>query len=201
MTRRITHALFATAFAFVSACTGSAVRSDAPAGAPPMPDAHALFARALQAQEAGERGQAEALWKQVIAVAPDRAEPLTNLGVVYRTSGRIDDAIREYEAAIRLDPTDAVTYHNLGLAHRARGAWADAERAYRRALELRPEQAETHYNLAILYDLFLNRPEDALTQYRAVLSLGGPDADSVAQWIKTLERRLAQREPAASGAP
>jgi Tfp pilus assembly protein PilF len=201
MTRRITHALVATAFAFVSACAGSAVRSDAPAAAPPAPNAQALFVRALQAQEAGERSQAETLWKQVIAAAPDRAEPHTNLGVVYRTSGRPEDAIREYEAAIRLDPTDAVTYHNLGLAHRARGAWADAERAYQRALELRPEQAETHYNLAILYDLFLDRPEDALTQYRAVLSLGGPDADAVAQWIKTLERRLAQRGPATPGVP
>lgn len=201
MTRWIARALFAAGCAVLPACSGSAVRPDTPAAAPRTPDAQALFTRALAAQQAGERDRAEALWKQVIAAAPEHAAPHTNLGIVYRTSGRLEDAIHEYETAIRLDPADAVTYHNLGLAQRARGAWTDAERAYLRALELRPQQVETHYNLGILYDLFLDRPEDALTQYRAVLSLGGPDADAVGQWIRTLERRLAQREPAVSGAP
>jgi tetratricopeptide (TPR) repeat protein len=201
VTHWLARALFASGCAFFAACSGSAVRPDVPADAPRPLDAQTLFARALAAQEAGEHDQAEALWKQVIAAVPDYAAPQTNLGIVYRTSGRLEDAIHAYEAAIRLDPADAVTYHNLGLAQRARGAWADAERAYLRALELRPDQVETHYNLAILYDLFLDRPEDALTQYRAVLSLGGPDADAVAQWIRTLERRLAQSEPAAPGPP
>jgi tetratricopeptide (TPR) repeat protein len=196
--RRIAPTLLAAGCALLSACTGSAVRPDAPAV---VPDARVLFARALAAQEGGEPDQAEGLWKQVIAAAPRYAAPHTNLGILYRASGKLDDAIREYEAAIQLDPTDAAAYHNLGLAHRARGAWADAERAYLRALEHRPEQAETHYNLAILYDLFLDRPEDALAQYRAVLSLGGPDVDAVEQWIRTLERRLAQPEPIPTGVP
>lgn len=187
--------------ALLSACAGSAVRTDAPAARPRGPDPHALFARALASQEAGDFGQAETLWKRLIAAAPDQAAPHTNLGIVYRSRGKLEDAIHEYEAALRLDPADAVTYHNLGVAQRTRGAWADSERAYLRALELRPEQAETHYNLAILYDLFLDRPEDALRQYREVVALGGPDVDLVAQWIRTLERRLAQREPTAPGAP
>jgi tetratricopeptide (TPR) repeat protein len=200
VTRWIARFLFAGC-AFLSACSGFTMRSGQPADAPHTPDAQALFARALAAQEAGKPDQAEALWKQVIAATPAQAAPHTNLGIVYRASGRLEDAIHEYEAAIRLDPADAAAYHNLGLAQRSRGAWPAAEQAYLRALELRPKQTETHYNLGILYDLFLDRPEDALTQYRAVLSLGSPDTDAVAQWIRTLERRLAQHEPATPGAP
>ncbi len=192
--------LLAAACASLAACSGVAIAPDT-AAAPPAVDVPALFAQALAAQEGGEPDRAIALWKQVITAAPTQAAPHTNLGILYRTTGRIQDAIVEYETAIRLDPGDAAAYHNLGLTHRARGAWADAERAYLRALELRPDQSETHYNLGILYELFLDRPEAALTHYRATLSSGGPDPDAVTQWIRTLERRLAQHEPATPSAP
>lgn len=200
MTRWWAWSLFAAVCASFAACSSPAVRTDIPVSAP-APDAHALFTRALAAQEGDQRDQAAALWKEVIALVPNYAAPHTNLGIVYRRDGRVHDAIAEYETAIRLDPADAAAYHNLGLAHRARGAWTDAERAYLRALELRPDQAVTHYNLGILYELFLNRPEAALTQYRTVVSLGGPDTDTVAQWIRTLERRLAQHESSPPGTP
>jgi tetratricopeptide (TPR) repeat protein len=194
--------LSAVVCAWIVACGGNgpAVRPDA-ATPPPGPDAQALFARALAAQEAGDRDQAETLWKRVIVAMPNQAAPHTNLGILYRTTGRVGDAISEYQTAIRLDPSDSAAYHNLGLAHRARGQWADAERAYRRALELHPGQGDTHYNLGILYDLFLDRPEDALTQYRAVVALGGPHPDTVSQWIRTIERRLAQPEAAPPDIP
>jgi len=168
------------------------------AGTPPVqitaepspPDrAAALFTEALSAQDTGDDARAAALLNDVIAIDPARAAPHTNLGIIYRRTGRLDEAIREYETAIRLNPADAEAYHNLGLAHRRRGAFADAERAYRRALELRPNQVDTHYNLGILYDLYLNRPQDALVHYQAILDLGGPEIDIVTGWIRTLERR------------
>jgi Flp pilus assembly protein TadD len=155
-------------------------------------DGTALFARAFAAQNAGDDARAIALLREVITLAPGAAAPHVNLGVLYRRGGRVDDAVREYEAAIRLDPDDAAAYHNLGLVQRARGKFADAERAYRRALELRPNQTDTHYNLGILYDLYLNRPQDALQHYRTVIESGGPTADTVAGWVLALERRLAQ---------
>ncbi len=157
----------------------------------PRPDrAAALFADALSAQEAGDDVRATALLNEVITVAPQQAAPHANLGIIYRKTGRLDDAVREYETAIRLNPADAAAYHNLGLAHRARGAFADAERAYLRALALRPNQVDTHYNLGILYDLYLNRPQDALVHYRAILSLGSPDVEMITGWIHTLERQV-----------
>lgn len=200
MTRLLTWSLLAAGCVWLVACSGAAVRTDAPPAAP-VADPRLVFARALAAQEAGQRDAAITLWKDLIALAPNRAAPHINLGIVYRLDGRVDDAIAEYEAAIRLDPSDAAAHHNLGLARRAQGAWPLAERAYLRALELRPNQVETHYNLGILYDLFLNRPEEALTQYRTVVTLGGPYADTVALWIPSLERRLAQPAAPSPEAP
>ena len=186
---------WAAAACLLAACAGTPDRV-APtdtAGAPdPERDAAALFARALLAQDAGDDAAATVLLREVITLTPDRAAPHTNLGILLRRAGRVDDAVREYETAIRLDPADAAAYHNLGLIHRSRGAFAEAERAYARALELRPNQADTHYNLGVLYELYLNRPQDALAHYRAVVTLGSPDADTIAGWIRTLERRAAQ---------
>ena len=169
------------------------------AGAPPAPTnadvsrpdrAATLFTEALAAQEAGDDARATALLNKVIALAPEQAAPHTNLGIIFRQTGRLDEAVHEYETAIRLNPTDAEAYHNLGLAHRNRGAFADAERAYLRALELRPDQVDTHYNLGILYDLYLDRPQNALVHYRAILDLEGPDVEMITGWIRTLERRV-----------
>jgi tetratricopeptide (TPR) repeat protein len=199
MTRRLITILLAVACEGVAACSGTAVRQEpAPVAAP---DPAALFAQALAAQESGNADRAQGLWRQVIVAAPTQAPAHTNLGVLLRQQGKIDDAIHEYNEAIRLDPRDAWAYHNLGVAHRLRGAWAEAERAYLRAIELRPDQTNSHYNLAVLYELFLNRPEDALTHYREVLSHGGPDADLVAPWVKTLERRLAAPSATPSATP
>jgi tetratricopeptide (TPR) repeat protein len=193
--------LFAAACQGIAACTGSAVRQESVPAAVAQVDSAALFARALAAQDSGKTDRAQTLWREVIAATPTHPAPHTNLGVLHRQAGRIDDAIREYDAAIKLDPRDAWAYHNLGVAHRQRGAWTDAERAYLRAVELRPDQVDSHYNLAVLYELFLNRPEDALTHYRVVLSHGGPDAEMVAPWIKALERRLGAPSEASGTAP
>jgi tetratricopeptide (TPR) repeat protein len=199
MTRRLIATLLAVVCTGLAACSGTAVRREpAPVAAP---DPAALFAQALAAQDSGNADRARALWQQVIIAAPTQAAPHTNLGILYRQRGQIDEAIREYDAAIRLDPRDAWAYHNLGVAHRIRGSWAEAERAYLRAIELRADLVNSHYNLAVLYELFLNRPEEALTHYRTVLSHGGPDADLVAPWIKTLERRLAAPSETPSATP
>lgn len=200
MTRSLGLRWLAAACMGVAACGGPSIRPDPVT--PARPDAVALFGQALAAHQGDDVQRTLSLWQQVIAAAPTAAAPHINLGIAYRKAGRMGEAIREYEAAIRLDPRNAAAYHNLGLAHRLRGAWAEAEQAYRRALELRPEQVETHYNLGVLYELFLNRPEDALTHYRAVFATGGADAEAVAPWIRALERRLAQhRPPKADGEP
>ncbi|MEO5657453.1 MAG: tetratricopeptide repeat protein [Nitrospiria bacterium] len=180
----------------LAACGGTPRHAEGPARppteAPPAPDAAALFAEALAAQQAGQPN-AVARWQAAIVAAPGQGAPHVNLGVLYRQMGRLDDAIAEYRTAIRLDPESADAYHNLGLAYRAQGAWSEAERAYLDALALRPSQAETHYNLGVLYDLYLDKPESALTQYREVVVLGHPQAGVVTEWIRILERRVAAK--------
>jgi len=60
----------------------------------------------------------------------------------YEGLGRIEDAIREYEAAIRQDPTDPALYRALALLFDREGRFAEAIVAYERILQLEPASPE-----------------------------------------------------------
>jgi len=60
----------------------------------------------------------------------------------YEGLGRIEDAIREYEAAIRQSPTDPALYRALALLFDREGRFAEAIVAYERILQLEPASPE-----------------------------------------------------------
>lgn len=60
----------------------------------------------------------------------------------YEGLGRIEDAIREYEAAIRLRPADPALYRALALLFDREGRFAEAIVAYERLLQLEPASPE-----------------------------------------------------------
>ena len=50
--------------------------------------------------------------------------------------GQYEQAIHDYDEAIRLDPTNARTYHDRGSSHRLLGNSKEAERDFQKAKEL-----------------------------------------------------------------
>ena len=66
----------------------------------------ALFARALELQQAGDMLGAIDTYKAALAIIPDRADALSNLGAAYVRLGQYDDAIAQYEAALKADPIE-----------------------------------------------------------------------------------------------
>ncbi len=79
----------------------------------------------------------------------------------------------------------AAGHNATGLRAREAGDLALAERSYRAALAAEPACAAAQLNLAILYDLHLKRPAEALAAYRRQAELA-PDA-RVTAWIAELE--------------
>ena len=56
-----------------------------------------------------------ALWEDVLKKSPYKARPNYNLGVFYMKQGRLDDAIKAYQTAIKLKPDYVEAYNNMGL--------------------------------------------------------------------------------------
>jgi protein O-GlcNAc transferase len=107
------------------------------------------FDLALQRHREGRLAEAEALYRQILAVQPSHADALHLLGVTAHQSGRHDIAVDWIRKAIALNPNNPVPHSNLGEACRAMGRFDEAIAAYRRAIELKPDYPEAHYNLGI----------------------------------------------------
>ena len=63
--------------------------------------------------------------------------------------GRLDEAVAQYEQALRLNPDNGGTHNNLGAALSAQGRTTEAIAQYEEALRLMPGNAEIHFNVAM----------------------------------------------------
>src|SRR2546426_359779 len=92
----------------------------------------------LNHHRAGNLREAEAIYRKVLAAAPEHPAALHWLGVIARQTGHPDDEMRLLRRSIELTPDDATTRQDMGEALAARGMLAEAEQHYRAAATLSP---------------------------------------------------------------
>ncbi len=101
---------------------------------PGMADAHVNLGRLYHL--AGERGRAEAHYRDAVRRAPDDPIPHFNLGVLLEEQGRREEAAHAYGQAVTRDPDFADAHCNLGLLLESLGRRQDAMRHLMTAREL-----------------------------------------------------------------
>jgi uncharacterized protein (TIGR02466 family) len=162
-------------------------------------DPAALFARAEELSLASRHAEAEAIYRQLLTLAPREPAVLHNLGLGLLALGRLDEAQSMVMRAIEADPGGAVLHNSLGAILRGRGRAGEAERAFRKAIELWREYPEAHFNLGLALES-LGRTDEALAAYReaveiqpayaqALVRAGGllvqrGDADAALAWLE-----------------
>lgn len=106
----------------------------------------------------------------------ERPESHVNLGIVHVKQGRLAEARRDYDTALRLAPWFVPAYVNLADLLRREGRDDDGEGVLRRALDVDPRNATVHHALGLLL-VRRKRPAEALAELgRAVtLAPGAPD--------------------------
>jgi tetratricopeptide (TPR) repeat protein len=80
---------------------------------------------------------------------------------------------------------------------RRNGKFLEAEAAYLKAVTVSPDYALAHYNLGVLYELYLQRLDEALQHFVAYQSIVGEDRQ-VEKWIADLRRRVAANQRTAN---
>ena len=119
------------------------------------------------------------------AAHPDAKRALAthhvNRGAAARTQGRIADARRELEAAVRVDPDSAVAHLELGRTYEAEDRLDDAVRAYEAAAQATPSNIDVHLALGHAY-LATQRYDRAITELIAALA-GNPDRAEAYAWL------------------
>ena len=95
--------------------------------------------------------QAEASFKQVIAVKPEDPEAYYNLGTLYLRRNALHDARAHLEQTVKLRPNYPEAWNNLGMLDAQEGHADDAVRNFQQSLSLRPDYAIALANLGNLY--------------------------------------------------
>jgi len=101
---------------------------------------------------------------------PQSARVHLILGESLRDSGKLVQAIPEYEAAIRLEPQMEAGYLGLATTYWKQGEWEEAMPPLQRALELSPRDAEAH---AIMADLLFRQNDPKGAGQQAASALAG----------------------------
>jgi tetratricopeptide (TPR) repeat protein len=155
MTKQPKDRLLAALVSAALIATPVAVLAQAPGQSPVIPVA--TTARTVEPQfkptpeQVGDSLMAHQHYQAAIEAykkAPQKSsESWNKMGVAYQLMFNLDDAVKCYQAALRVDPKNAVVMNNLGTIYVSQKQYSTAEKAYRKALKADPKSALVHKNL------------------------------------------------------
>jgi tetratricopeptide (TPR) repeat protein len=136
----------------------------------------------------GKSRDAEKMLRKVIALQPDRSESHRLLAKALYVMGKTDDSVKALEESLDLDPRNPRALVLSGRLMEEDTQFEDAEKEYLEAIKCEPTYPWAYLYLAELQDDMLDKPEEALKNYKSFLNFGGPDED------KEVERRIEDLE-------
>ncbi|MBI3008644.1 MAG: tetratricopeptide repeat protein [Candidatus Omnitrophica bacterium] len=114
-------------------------------------------------------------------ITVDYSGSFNTVGTIYARDGLYNEAIDQFQKAIRFRPDYAQAYANLGDAYMDKGMLNKAIEEYKKAIGLEPDAVHLHCNLAILY-MKAGEEKNALNECEIVLRID--PSNEVAKKIK-----------------
>lgn len=144
------------------------------------PDLSACYQLGRLKQMDNDHQGAIPLYLKMIDQQPEAGLVWNNLGVAYRETGKADEAMESFRAAVRFAPDMAQAWNNLGVALDEQGQAEQALNAYEKAIKIEPDYVSPHLNSGIMLQK-LDRFKEAEKHYRTVLD-NQPEND-IAQFM------------------
>lgn len=197
----------------LSACSTPSPRApaqpaDAPAAAapppvvrPPIDAAKGVeeLRRAITVLELKDYQRSEADFEELVKILPERPEAYFNLAWVKQQLGKHAEVGGLAASGLQLRANEVAAYLMMALSERELGRFLNAESIYLAALSTAPDDDRLHLNLGILYDLYLQRPGEALEHYRQFQRLQKTPSPQVGGWIVAMERAAGAKSAVAGG--
>ena len=146
----------------------------------------------------------ETLWRHAVECTTDNVVAHNNLGIALRNQGHLDEAVDQYQQALKLKPNDVMAHVNLGVSLYQQGHPDEAIAHLERAVALKPDYAIGQNNLATALHA-QRRDDEAMVHYRKAVELksdymdarnnlgvlfyhSGKVPEAIAQWREVLRR-------------
>ncbi|MEE9504144.1 MAG: tetratricopeptide repeat protein, partial [Thermodesulfobacteriota bacterium] len=84
---------------------------------------------------------------------PSEVDTCLKLGNVYFKSGMLDNALKEYEKALKVNPNSSRVHCALGSVFQEQGKTDQAEKSYKKAVEHGSKYLKAHEGLARVYEI------------------------------------------------
>jgi len=115
----------------------------------------------------GRIDKAAEAYKTSIQLAPTSDAPVVKLANLYYAEGRHQEALLQYEKAVRLNPS-ANNYFSLGQTQLALEHYSQAESAFSRVARMEPDSPNGYYGLGQTYNK-MERYDDAVLQFKTAI--------------------------------
>jgi tetratricopeptide (TPR) repeat protein len=129
------------------------VRAGGDASSRQASEVQEMFLRAVQMEETPATiAKAVEIYHAILALRPQHAPALINLGTIHYNLREYGQAERLYRQATVADPDYALAFFDLGNVLDEMQRLPEATIAYQKAVALVPQYADAHYNLALSYE-------------------------------------------------
>jgi len=108
--------------------------------------------------------------EQAYGLNSDLAPVNVILGMIHAGTGRYEEAVQNFQRALKSDPTNAAAYRGLARAYEAQKLLGKAESTYKRAIELKPDYWAGYNELGTFYYRH-ERYQEAASQFQQVVRL------------------------------
>ncbi|MBC8286107.1 MAG: tetratricopeptide repeat protein [Nitrospinae bacterium] len=122
----------------------------------------------------------QAVQENITSSDPGFALARLNLGELYGKTGKIADAITEWEAALKIDPSLLPAHFNLGTAYMMTGKLESAENAFKHCLKLNSRYEPALFNLAKVYQM-QEKWDESTQLFKVFLEVTGPRPSAFTQ--------------------
>jgi tetratricopeptide (TPR) repeat protein len=136
-------------------------------------------------------------YRSVLAEDPNNTAAIIGLANAYSASGAWQEAIEQYERALKHHGRSADLHTDIGKVYRNLGMPGRALAEYRKALEYEPGNMDARYNMGIVYAFDLRKYGVAIHVWEELLRLAPnhPKADYMENCIVAFRKTIKKETP------
>jgi tetratricopeptide (TPR) repeat protein len=109
-------------------------------------------------------------YERTLKYAPASARVCNNLGNIYNSMDKKEEAIELYTKAMKISPDYAEAYYNLGVVYKDTARYKEAIAVFEKTIELNPKHARAFNNLGIVYSA-LGKKQESIASYKAAIEI------------------------------